>query len=250
MLQGEQNNSKLTALANGGFVISWEDLSGQGGDASGLSVRAQVFDANGVKVGGEILANTSTAGDQDDRAITALANGGFVITWDDTSGQGGDASGASIKAQMFDAGGNKVGSEFLVNTSIANSQQFPSVAGLAGGGFVVTWSDTSGLGGDPDGAIKAQRYDASGNRVGSEFLVNTQTGSLQTASVVKGLANGGFRHSVEGFQRHRWRYRRFDQGAGIRRVGGKAGSEFPVNTSHPAHSSSPTLRPSPTATSL
>jgi hypothetical protein len=38
---------------------------------------------------------------------------------------------------MFDAGGNKVNGEFLVNTSIANSQQFPSVAGLAGGGFVV-----------------------------------------------------------------------------------------------------------------
>ncbi len=86
VLQGAQNHSKVTALANGGFVVTWEDVSGLGGDASGVSVRAQVFDANGVKVGGEILVNTATAGDQDDRAITALANGGFVITWDDTSG--------------------------------------------------------------------------------------------------------------------------------------------------------------------
>ena len=50
------------------------------------------------------MVNTSTAGNQGEPSITALSNGDFVVTWEDTSG-GGDTSG-SVKAQLFDAGGH------------------------------------------------------------------------------------------------------------------------------------------------
>ena len=188
-----QRQPKTTALANGGFVIAWEDNSGTGGDDSESSVKAQVFGADGRKVGGELLVNTATAGAQEAASITALANGGFVVTWDDNSGTGGDDSESSVKAQVFDAAGNKVGNELLVNTVTAGSQGGSSVTALKNGGFVVSWEDDSGL--NADGAvssIKAQLFDAAGNKVGGEILVNAATARWQDASSITALADGGF----------------------------------------------------------
>ncbi len=186
-------NNEITSLAGGGFVVTWEDLSGTLGDSSDLSLKAQVFDAGGTKLGSEFLVNTATTGVQGSPSIAGLEAGGFVVTWADYGSSVDDSSPPSIKAQLFDAGGAKVGSEFLVNTQTASRQFSPSVTSLTDGGFVVTWSDFSGTLGDTSGAsIKAQVYDADGVRVGGEFLVNTQTAGGQIYSAITGLADGGF----------------------------------------------------------
>jgi len=44
-----------------------------------------VFAAGGTPVGAEIRVNTATAGFQYNQQITALSNGGFVVTWYDES---------------------------------------------------------------------------------------------------------------------------------------------------------------------
>ena len=188
-----QASPSITGLANGGFIISWRDRSGTLGDASSDSVKAQLFDAAGSKVGGEFLVNTQTSGAQASPDITSLADGGFVITWRDGSGTLGDASPTSVKAQMFNASGGKVGAEFLVNTQTTGGQFLPAVTGLANGGFVVSWQDQSGTLGDASGdSIKAQLFNATGGKVGAEFLVNTQTAGFQSGPVITTLANGGF----------------------------------------------------------
>jgi hypothetical protein len=96
------------ALANGGFVISW--TSSAGADGSGSGIEAQVFDASGNEVGAAFQVDTQATGDQSVPVITGLANGGFAIAWQDGdidsfpnagSGTLGDASGSSIKAQVF-----------------------------------------------------------------------------------------------------------------------------------------------------
>ena len=156
---GDQDSPTIAELSNGRFVIAWEDYGGLGGDASNSSIKAQVFSATGTKVGSEFLVNSTTEGYQDLPTVTGLNNGGFVITWRDGSGLGGDASNSSIKAQVFSATGTKVGSEFLVNSTIAGAQWLPSITGLNNGGFVVTWTDDSGLGVDSsDFSIKAQIF--------------------------------------------------------------------------------------------
>jgi hypothetical protein len=43
-------------------------------------------------VGSEILVNTATAGFQGLQQITALSNGGFVVTWEDGNAGGGGAT--------------------------------------------------------------------------------------------------------------------------------------------------------------
>ncbi|WP_198368526.1 lipase family protein [Roseomonas rosulenta] len=235
----QQRDPAVTALSGGGFVVTWYDYSGTLGDAEFQSVKAQVFDASGAKVGSEFLVNTQTAMDQTRPSVAALSNGGFVVTWDDYSGTLGDTSGRigpmfpqSVKAQVFDASGAKVGSEFLVNTETASSQEAPSVAALSNGGFVVTWQDWSGTLGDADQtSIKAQVFDAGGAKVGSEFLVNTETAGQQLDPAVTALPNGGFVVAWEDRSRTLGDLDDWSIKAQVFDVNGaKVGGEFLVNT--------------------
>ena len=68
-------------------------MGGATGDTSPYAVKAQVFAAGVMPAGPEILVNSATANHQINPQITALSNGGFVVTWTDESlGVGGAAS--------------------------------------------------------------------------------------------------------------------------------------------------------------
>ena len=182
-LAGTQTDPKVVALAGGGFAIAWDDNSLTGGDTSGLAVRAQVYDASGHAVGGEILVNTATTGDQTLSGLTALAGGGFAASWTDASLSGGDTSGLAVRAQAFDALGHADGSELLLATNVASDQSYPALAGLATGGFVASWTDASGIGGDTSGtAIKAQLF-------GVQIVDQTLTGTDGNDTIDGGAGN-------------------------------------------------------------
>ena len=152
--------SSVIGLADGGFAVVWTDWSGTGGDTSESAIRMQRYDSDGNAVGGEILVNTTTEGEQEVPVISSLANGNFVVVWRDFSQSDDDASGFAVRAQVFDSAGIKVGGEFLVNTTTFDEQDLPDVAGLSGGGFVVAWDDLSTTGGDTDDwAVRAQIFD-------------------------------------------------------------------------------------------
>jgi Ca2+-binding RTX toxin-like protein len=189
-----------TALADGGFLVTWSDGS-LADDTSGTGIKAQLFTAAGAKVGTEFLVNTTTAGAQTSPYAAQLHDGTIVIAWSDASATGDDVSGTAIRARFFTSAGAPAGAEFLVNTTTLHSQLTPVVTVLADGRFVIVWGDTSeGTGGtstaDP-ADIRAQIFDALGNRVGGEILVNTETfgyqgqGSLGAAGVAAD-STGGF----------------------------------------------------------
>jgi Ca2+-binding RTX toxin-like protein len=190
---GDQGTPSVASLSGGGFVVTWYDTSGTLGNTSEYSIKAQVFSAAGAKQGAEFLVNTQTLAGQYNPVVTGLAGGGFVVTWNDNSGLGGDSSEAGIKAQLFSASGAKQGGEFLVNTNTMNSQFAPVVTSLKGGGFVVAWFDYSGTLGDSSGtSIKAQVFTAAGAKHGGEFLVNTDKVNDQNNPAISSLADGGF----------------------------------------------------------
>jgi len=166
-----QMNPAITALSDGGYVITWQS---EGQDGSGLGIYAQRYNASGSRVGSETLINTYTNLEQSEPSITALSDGGYVITWH-SSGQ--DGSDWGIYAQRFNASGGRVGSETLINTYRNSLQLYPSITALSDGGYVITWQsygqDGSGWG------IYAQRFNASGSPVGSETLINTYIDSNQ-----------------------------------------------------------------------
>ncbi|MEP2763475.1 MAG: hypothetical protein ABJP39_05045, partial [Marinobacter alexandrii] len=166
-----QSSPEITALSTGGFVVTWQDYSqgvgGAIGDTSSAAVKAQVFAEDGTPLGSEILVNTATEGGQTEPEITALSNGGFVVTWRDNSqgvgGATGDTSIGAVKAQVFGPDGKAVGTELLVNTATEGYQYDPKITALPNGSFVVTWVDESrGVGGNTGDtsstAIKAQVY--------------------------------------------------------------------------------------------
>src|ERR1051326_1420451 len=84
----------------------------------------------------ETRVNTTTASDQIIPAVAALGDGGYVVTW---TRYDQDGSGGGIHAQRYNASGNTVGDETRVNTTTGDTQEQPSVAPLADGGYVVTW---------------------------------------------------------------------------------------------------------------
>ncbi|HZH27711.1 MAG TPA: calcium-binding protein [Azospirillaceae bacterium] len=177
---------QVTGLSDGGYALAWEST-----DSSEAGIRTQRFTADGTAVGPEQVVATLTTYGQSAPAMTALADGGYVVTWQSYLGDtNGEWSGWGIKGQRFDTTGTKAGGEFLVNTTLAYDQVEASTAALADGGFVVAWRSTHD--GDRRGDVYAQRFDAAGAKVGGEVRVNSHTAGFQGAPDIVGLADGGF----------------------------------------------------------
>ena len=89
---GSQLWGQTTVLADGGWVVTWGSY---GQDGSGYGVYQQAYAADGTARGGEVRVNTYAAGNQYVPQSTALADGGWVVTWMSDDGQDG-STGASI----------------------------------------------------------------------------------------------------------------------------------------------------------
>ena len=168
----------VTALADGGWVLTWQSY---GQDAtSSLGIYQQRYDSSGAKSGGEILVNTTTAGDQQDSAVTALTDGGWLVAWESYLPQVGSYV---LYQQRFTSGGVKSGSETLVSSNFSNASA-PTLTALADGGWVVAWDYSTG--------IYQQRYTSSGAKSGSEITVTTVTGLTMDNTSVTALTDGGW----------------------------------------------------------
>jgi UDP-3-O-[3-hydroxymyristoyl] glucosamine N-acyltransferase len=126
------------AAPDGSFVAVWQSY-GQDGDAGGIF--GQRFDAAGRRLGAELRINTTTGGNQSDPSVAMSAGFDFVVAW---TSQGQDGSDDGVFAQVFAAGGSRVGSEMQVNIRAEGAQSRPMV-GLAsrGGSGVVVWDGHS-----------------------------------------------------------------------------------------------------------
>ena len=178
-----QWNASLTTLADGGWVVTWDSHA----EASVSGVYQQRYDANGNKVASETRINTYTNDVQQRSSVSALADGGWIVTWES---EGQDGSLRGIYQQRYGVDGVAVGSENRVNTYTDGDQTHSSVAGLADGGWIVTWT-SDGQDGNGSG-IYQQRYDADGDKVGSEIRVNVHTKNDQADAEVVALADGGW----------------------------------------------------------
>jgi Ca2+-binding RTX toxin-like protein len=149
----------VTWLNNSQYVVAWVQSNSTA--AGGNDVKARIWQGGSspTPLTSIFTVNTTTAGDQQAPAITALPDGGFAVAWEDDSGIGLDG-GAAIRLQAFDAAGAKIGGEIIVNTTTAGVQDQPSLAALPDGRIAVTWRDASASGGDASGtAIRTQIID-------------------------------------------------------------------------------------------
>jgi hypothetical protein len=176
----DQEFSNVTMTPAGSFVVTWS-----GHQSGNWDIYAQRYDASGVAQGGEFQVNTTTANDQEFSTVASDITGNFVVTW-----SGHQSGNWDIYAQRYDSLGVAQGSEFQVNTTTANDQEFSTVAMNATGNFVVTWSshnqDGSGWG------IYGQQYSSAGVPQAGEFRINTYTQDDQEWSSVAMDSSGNF----------------------------------------------------------
>ena len=155
-----QNNPKVAGLSNGGFVVVYQESGAtEGGvtdSSSESNIYAQVYSNAGAALGGKILVNVVTAGNQNGPAVSALADGGFTVAW---ASNGDPGKEFDVFARSFNADGSARDSyDLLVNEAArAGSQNAPSLAGFDTGGFLAAWYDA---GSDANGGIMARVYSA------------------------------------------------------------------------------------------
>ena len=213
-----QREPSVAMDADGDFVVAWQSNDQ---DGEGYGVYAQRFDAAGNRLGGEFRANSFTAGNEGSPAVATDAPGNFLIAWEAGPAFSSSDPERDVRAQRFDADGNRVGGEIHVNEVDAGLQCRPAAAMGAAGGFVVTWQ----LDPSPSAGIFARRFDAAGNPLTRDIAVES-TGRPSSPAVAMD-ADGDFTVAWEsadsyGFYRN-VRARRFDA-AGVAR-----GGTIPVN---------------------
>ena len=158
---------------------------GQYGQSVGDDVYGQLFSSSGSKIGNEFQVNTYVTGRQEEPSIASFNNGNFVVTWD-SENQDGDGEG--IYGQLFEGNGNKIGSEFQVNSNTNGFQSYPSVASLDNENFIVAWEN------NPPGRkeISGQIFNGSASKVGNEFFATPTTTDRKSIPSVARLSNGNF----------------------------------------------------------
>ncbi len=131
-----------------------------------LSIRASLYESNGAAV--VLNAQIATAaGFLNAPTVTALAQGGFVVTWHESV-----VGGFDIKAQLVNANGAPVGGEIRVSGPSTDLAVFPDVAALNNGGFAVVWAELDKT--VPNiASLRLRTFDSSGTATSDEYAVNT-----------------------------------------------------------------------------
>ena len=176
----------LLALSNGGFETAYTEAPSTGGYRS--VVRG--FDATGAATGAATAIGDGVGASLfTDIQLAARPDGGFIAAWDRDATSGirpnfsiatYDAAGTAA-GPSFDFG--PLGNGFFYQPSLA-------VAVLDNGNYVATWSRERS--GDQQAGIRAQIFSPTGAAIGSEFVVNTYTGSIEGDPQITSLRDGGF----------------------------------------------------------
>ncbi|MBX3412470.1 MAG: hypothetical protein KF708_07270 [Pirellulales bacterium] len=170
------------------FTIA--DLGGTGGGGQG---------GQPVGAGGEFVVNTTFAGTQNQPAVAMDGAGNFVAVWrgPTTLPSSADptivipAGATSVFFQLFDAAGNKIGTEqqIIESAAVSSINLAPAVARDRDGNFMIVWT---GSGPHDSVGIYAQPFTPTGTPRGAPFLVNTFTQGLQFEPAIDMGPGGDF----------------------------------------------------------
>lgn len=219
-LPGDQVFPDVAVRPGGGFIV-WEDNFT---DGQGLGISAQRLDSGFSPTLSSFRVNEQAAFDQERARVALLKNGGAVFVW-----QGGRQSYQHIWARFLSSSNTWLTGDVPVNTPTNVYQRSPAVAVLNDGTVVVAWGSMNQVSATSLQDVYAQRFNATGQKLGGEFLVNQFTAYNQRTPAVAALADGRFVIAWVSEQQ------RFENGADIyarffRPDGLPDGNEFLLNT--------------------
>ncbi len=188
---GPQFKPQVASLASGGFVIAWvaqnglsdQDVFHRTFGPTGSAVDPVEIRSNGIGI------NPVTSGDQGGVRVARLAEGGFLIVYE-------NRATALVHGVRFDANakpvtvpGQPAGTDqFVVGTNSVTEFTEPSVTGLSKGGFVIAMTSSSGV---SSSRRIVRRIFASNGLGGATTVVGSHSGRWEGSRIVA-LPNGEF----------------------------------------------------------
>ncbi|MET0238886.1 MAG: Ig-like domain-containing protein [Sphingobium sp.] len=197
---GTQDDVSIARLASGQTITVWTD-QGAGGAGAGWGLSGRLSAADGTALGSEFTINGAASGNHNQPAVTALANGGFVVAWIDGANRADSSSGTAsytIRAQEFSANGSRVGSERALFTGTHDDPVAPVVTAV-GNGWAAAFLTPPGL--NQTYNLSAMLFANGGTGSGTGWSVPAPNDfgrfSLTDISIVKD-PQGGFRATYVG----------------------------------------------------
>jgi hypothetical protein len=176
----------VAGLANGLFVIGW--LARRVSQPQ--QVRFQIFDANAAPVGGE----HGLDGGATMAAVTALDTGRFVIAHVRNAADGEVLDKSVVEVNVFEPTGAASGSATEVTGEQAILSDWPTLAPLPGGRFLVAWTQGGTAPAPALPNIKAKIFSDTQGPLGQTSQLNTTTTGMRfslCAASVSGVGAGG-----------------------------------------------------------
>ena len=196
--QGSSNNAspQVTVLDSGSYVVTW-----QGQTSGDYHIYVQQFDATGTP-SIQVVLDASTGNSTNYETlpqITALANGGYVVTWSGYNYSNSNYN-SSTYVQQFDANGARVGSIVELNgasnANFGSEYTYPYVAALTGGGYAITWMEYTDTNGSDDYTVFVQQFSAGGSKVGATVQLdashNNTSNNYDELPRITALGDGGY----------------------------------------------------------
>jgi hypothetical protein len=163
----------IAQLSNGNVLVVWNES----GASTGIVGR--LFTQTGTPVGAEITLAPGEG--KEDPHITVLPDG-FAISFSAADGLTGDQD---VEFRTFNNAGVFQAGQQVNASSPSMDQHDSAIAELAGGGFVVTYTDEAF-----PGAIRGAIYNADGSVRKADFLIDDIGNNNQ--SKIVGLPNGNW----------------------------------------------------------
>ncbi len=197
---GEQTRSKVTALADGKFMVVY--LSTSGGTTN---IHAQAFNPDGSKSGGELVIDADVIGQFPD--VVSLADGRVAVTWTDNAG----SSANDVRMQIIDpregifngtANADKIYGNDAGNDWFHGNAGADTIYGLRGNDTLFgdagadtlyggKGDDTVYGGADSDSMVGGLGADEIYGDAGSDTIFFTSSRSGVTVNLLTGEGSGG-----------------------------------------------------------
>jgi hypothetical protein len=159
-----QYNPTAACLTNGDFVVCW-----RGQDSDSYGIFGQRFNSSCEKLGVEFLINSDENLTQMQPFVSKLNNGRFVVCWISSD----LTLSHDIYGQIYTEQGEPLGPMFSINSYTECNQAYPNICSLNSNGFFVCWQSYIVNQDWADYDISAQYFDYSGNKIRTEFVINT-----------------------------------------------------------------------------
>ena len=174
MRSDRASDSAVAVANNGKHVVVW---TSDGGGSDQEDVFFQLYDADGSKIGSQVLVNDEFIDKKQESASVAMdANGNFVVVW---TSEDQDGSKYSVYYRRYNSNGDALDAAVRATTNSFSSgeQRDPDIAMNDAGQFAIVWE---GEGVGDDEGIFARIFDPSGNPYDDPFLVNSDTSGDQS----------------------------------------------------------------------